>query len=131
MGLYRRRQQGYGIVCGLGPCVIHFPDLAQGGVTIAVMVNDVLRGREVAADLVAEVLASYGYKPTWSRMPIPVATEAARIVTQSSLAAPLLKQVATGETSALQQAAAMAETMNRCAQCVPSRKLASCVCGGS
>ena len=39
---------------------MHFPDLANGGVTIAITVNDVLRGRSAAAELAAEVLAEYG-----------------------------------------------------------------------
>lgn len=94
--LVAKPQNGYGVVCGLGPCCMHFPTLTEGGLTIAIMVNDVLRGREVAAALAAEVLSAYGYKATWTRMPIGVAAEAARTVRESSMAMPLLKTLMMG-----------------------------------
>mmetsp|Transcript_2066 Transcript_2066/g.4682 ORF Transcript_2066/g.4682 Transcript_2066/m.4682 type:complete len:1044 (-) Transcript_2066:377-3508(-) len=87
------RRYGYGVVCGLGPCVMHFPDLAEGGVTIAVLVNDVLRGREASARLVAEVLASYGYRPTWQRVPLRAMAEVGQLLAKNPMAAPLLKQL--------------------------------------
>lgn len=73
------RKAGYGIICGLGPCVAHFPDLAPGGVTVAVVVNDVLRGREAAAELMKEALATYGYAPTWTSTPMRVMMDASRL----------------------------------------------------
>jgi len=83
--LIASRQGGYGIVCGLGPCVVHFPSIAAGGVTVAVMVNDVLRGREVVAELVAEVLAGYGYAPAWTSMPMRVYADAGRMARSKEL----------------------------------------------
>lgn len=90
--LWSRSRSGFGIVCGFGPSVAHFPDLAPGGVTIAVMVNDVLRGREVAAELMAEGLADYGYAPTWPAVPVSVLADAARLL-QSEQAGLLLQTV--------------------------------------
>jgi len=87
--LLASRQGGYGIVCGLGPCVVHFPSIAAGGVTVAVMVNDVLRGREVVAELITDVLAGYGYAPAWTSMPMRVLVDAGRLA-QSQELEPLL-----------------------------------------
>jgi len=77
--LLANRQGGYGVVCGFGPCVAHFPDLATGGVTVAIMVNDVLRGREVAAELMTQVLSKYGYAPAWTSVPLRVMVDAVRM----------------------------------------------------
>mmetsp|Transcript_15579 Transcript_15579/g.30169 ORF Transcript_15579/g.30169 Transcript_15579/m.30169 type:complete len:1061 (-) Transcript_15579:276-3458(-) len=90
--LIASRQGGYGIVCGFGPCVVHFPSIAAGGVTVAVMVNDVLRGREVVRDLITEVLAGYGYVPAWTAMPMRVLVDAGRL-TRSKELEPLLDSV--------------------------------------
>jgi len=86
------KQHGFGVVCGLGPCVAHFPDLGQGGITVAVMVNDVLKGREAAAELVAEALSGFGYAPQWPEMPMRVVLDASRVA-KSKEAEPLLKLV--------------------------------------
>lgn len=90
--LFRKRmQRGYGVVCGFGPCVLSFPDLA-GGVTIAVTVNDVLRGREVVAELAKYVLSTFGYVPTWPDMPMRVMVDAGRMA-RSEVAQPLLRSL--------------------------------------
>lgn len=83
-GRLGRRYQGYGVVCGFGPCVLHFPELA-GGLTIAVTVNDVIHGRAAAAELVAEVLAHYGCRPLWTEMPMRTKVDAMRLATSSDL----------------------------------------------
>jgi len=70
-------QEGYGVICGFGPCVIHFPGIAPGGVTIAVTVNDITWGREVASSVAAQVLAHYGYAPGWTSIPVRVMMEVA------------------------------------------------------
>jgi len=90
--LIASRQGGYGIVCGLGPCVVHFPSIAAGGVTVAVMVNDVLRGREVVAELIRDVLGGYGYVPAWTAMPMRVLVDAGRLARSEELA-PLLNSM--------------------------------------
>jgi len=91
-GLLGRRRGGYGIVCGFGPCVVHFPDLASGGITIAVTVNDVLRGREAAAELLAEALKSFGYAPTWTSAPVRVLADAIQL-SRSETVAPLVQSL--------------------------------------
>eukprot|EP00927_Polykrikos_kofoidii_P053494 TRINITY_DN4808_c0_g1_i1.p1 TRINITY_DN4808_c0_g1~~TRINITY_DN4808_c0_g1_i1.p1 ORF type:complete len:1265 (-),score=222.84 TRINITY_DN4808_c0_g1_i1:176-3907(-) len=96
-----RQKRGYGIICGLGPCVMHFPDIAAGGVTIAVTLNDVLRGRESAIQLISEVLSHFGYKPTWTRIPLRVVNEARQVLASSSSTAPMLRQLFEGQTSAI------------------------------
>merc|ERR1712194_616814 len=73
------RQVGYGIVCGLGPCIAHFPDLAPGGVTVAVMANDVLHGRAAVAELFSEVLVGFGYEPAWPSVPMRVWADASKM----------------------------------------------------
>jgi len=88
--LLANRHGGFGVVCGFGPCVAHFPDLAPGGVTLAVMVNDVLRGREVAAELVTAALSGYGYAPSWVSIPMRVYIDLGRLA-QSPEAQPLLQ----------------------------------------
>jgi hypothetical protein len=90
-GLFTR-QRGFGVACGLGPCVVHFPGLGRGGVTVAVMLNDVLRGREVAAELFSEVLRNYGYTPEWPEMPMRVIVDAMRLK-DSPEAEPLMKSL--------------------------------------
>lgn len=89
-GLLGSRPGGYGVVCGFGPFVAHFPDLGTGGVTIAVTVNDVLRGREAVAELVKEALSGYGFSPSWPSVPMRVMLEAVKLA-RSEEAAPLLK----------------------------------------
>jgi len=108
-------QQGYGVVSGLGPCVMHFPDLGQGGVTVAVTVNNVLHGRMDAARLVREVFAHYGYKPTWTHIPIHVAMETGRLLAEHKMAASVLQQLMTERGA------------NSRFGCCPG-KLPSCVC---
>jgi len=85
-------QSGYGVVCGLGPCVVNFPSLGQGGVTIAVMVNDVLHGRAAAAELLAEALVGFGYKPAWTSMPVRIMADAVRMARGHELE-PLVKSM--------------------------------------
>lgn len=85
-------QVGHGIVCGLGPCVVHFPGLGEGGVTVAIMVNDVLHGRAAAAELLSEALAGFGYKPAWTSMPMLIMADAARMVRGKELE-PLVKSL--------------------------------------
>lgn len=51
---------------------MHFPNLAPGGVTIAVTLNKVTGGREAAVKIVSEVLAQYGYAPVWTSLPMRV-----------------------------------------------------------
>lgn len=93
--LISRRQEGYGVVCGLGPSVAHFPGLAGGeGVTVAVMVNNVLRGRDVAARLTTEVLSGYGYRPVWPRMPLHVMREARDKLSQDEMGASIIRELA-------------------------------------
>lgn len=70
-------QDGYGVICGFGPCVLHFPDMAPGGVTIAVTVNDVTWGHESASELIARALAHYGYAPAWTSIPVRIMMEVA------------------------------------------------------
>jgi len=91
--LFTKPRQGYGVVSGLGPCVMHFPDLAEGGVSIAVTVNDVLRGRKAAALLVTEVCSYYGHKPTWTGIPLRVTIEAGRILKESNMSVSVLQQL--------------------------------------
>jgi len=84
--LFARRRQGVGMVCGLGPCVLHFPDLAPGGVTIAVTLNDVLHGRVACAQIVSEVLAHYGAAPSWTHTPVRVISEVRDLVKAAGIA---------------------------------------------
>jgi len=70
-------QEGYGVVCGFGPCVVHFPGLAPGGVTIAVTVNDVTWGQEATSEVLTKVLAHYGYAPAWTSIPMRIMMEVA------------------------------------------------------
>mmetsp|Transcript_81499 Transcript_81499/g.252994 ORF Transcript_81499/g.252994 Transcript_81499/m.252994 type:complete len:595 (+) Transcript_81499:1-1785(+) len=107
--LLANRQGGFGVVCGFGPCVAHFPDLAPGGLTVAVTVNDVLRGREAAAELLAEVLSVYSYAPAWTSMPMRVLVDAGRLA-RSKEAEPLLQ--AFGGVQALKNAIESAKAAN-------------------
>jgi len=84
-------QRGYGVACGLGPCLVHFPGLA-GGLTVAVMVNDVIKGRDTAAALFREVLSFYGHAPEWPEIPLRVIADAGRLA-QSKEAAPIMKSL--------------------------------------
>jgi len=90
------QQEGYGVMCGLGPCVMHFPGLrrstanGEGGVTIAVLVNDVLHGRDGVAEILEHILSEYGYQPVWTNLPIDVLIDARRL-SQSSEVVPFLK----------------------------------------
>lgn len=90
--LVGRHRQGYGVVCGFGPSVCHFPDIAEGGLTVAVTVNNVLTGRGVAAELIAEVLSGFGYAPAWPSIPVRVMADAAKLV-RSPQVAPLVANV--------------------------------------
>lgn len=85
--LCQSRQQGYGVSCGLGPCVVHFPGIA-GGLTIAVTANDVLHRGEVVDTIFSEILAPYGYVPVWPKRPRRVTRDAAKLAVA---AAPLLR----------------------------------------
>mmetsp|Transcript_115232 Transcript_115232/g.366292 ORF Transcript_115232/g.366292 Transcript_115232/m.366292 type:complete len:1132 (-) Transcript_115232:97-3492(-) len=86
-----RSVTGFGIVCGLGPCLAHFPGLgSDGGLTVAITVNDVLHGRAVAAELMSEVLSGFGYCPAWTSMPMRVMADAARLARSEELE-PLMK----------------------------------------
>eukprot|EP00931_Biecheleriopsis_adriatica_P101627 TRINITY_DN76726_c0_g1_i1.p1 TRINITY_DN76726_c0_g1~~TRINITY_DN76726_c0_g1_i1.p1 ORF type:complete len:1098 (-),score=252.89 TRINITY_DN76726_c0_g1_i1:40-2934(-) len=80
---------GYGVVSGFGPLVAHFPDLAPGGVTLAVTVNDVLRGRQAAAELVSAALRDFGVVPAWPDMSMQALADAAQVA-RSPDVAPLL-----------------------------------------
>merc|ERR1712070_1216082 len=92
LSLLSAHRGGFGIVSGFGPCVVHFPDLAPGGITVAVMVNDILHGREAAATLLNEVLAVYGYTAAWTMVPLSVVVDAGRLA-NSKGAEPLLKSL--------------------------------------
>lgn len=87
-----KRQRGFGVACGLGPCVIHFPGLGAGGLTVAVTVNDVLRGRDAAAALCREVLSFHGYTPEWPNIPLRVIADARRL-SQSKEGEPLMRNL--------------------------------------
>merc|ERR1712232_1145641 len=82
---------------------MHFPDLADGGVSVAVTVNNVLQGRKAAAQLVTDVFAHYGYAPTWTRIPLRVTIEAGRLLAESKMAASLLQQLLKDGSSERQQ----------------------------
>eukprot|EP00439_Symbiodinium_sp_Y106_P000483 s289_g1.t1 len=86
------RQSGYGVICGLGPSVAHFPELAPGGVTVAVLVNDVLHGRQAAAELMRVALSEFSVAPAWPDLTLNVLADA-RQMAQSPDAAPLMESV--------------------------------------
>jgi len=69
---FSRAQEGFGVFSGFGTCVVHFPGLAPGGLTVAVNVNDATWGQEASSQVLAEVLAVYGYAPAWTSMPVRV-----------------------------------------------------------
>lgn len=123
--LLASRQGGYGVLCGFGSCVAHFPDLAPGGVTVAVLVNDVLRGREAAAELVAEALSGYGYAPAWTSMPMRVLVDAGRLA-RSKEAEPLVQAV--GGLQALKSHFDAARKSHSEAGSQPARQRSRC-CG--
>lgn len=100
-GLLGSRRGGYGVVCGFGPCVVHFPDLVPGGVTVAVLVNDVLRGREAVAETLKEVFGFYGFAPSWTSVPLRVWADATRMA-MSPETEPLVRSV--GGLDGLRQA---------------------------
>merc|ERR1712217_517777 len=83
-------QVGYGIVCGFGPCIAHFPELTPGGVTVAITANDVLHGREVVAEVLNEVLVQFGYTASWPLVPLRVWADAA-LLARSPDVEPLLQ----------------------------------------
>merc|ERR1712224_320998 len=72
---------------------MNFPDLAEGGVSVAVTVNNVLQGRKAAAELASLVLSHYGYRPGWTQIPLRVTIETGRILAESKMAQSLLKQM--------------------------------------
>eukprot|EP00930_Biecheleria_cincta_P032493 TRINITY_DN22555_c0_g1_i1.p1 TRINITY_DN22555_c0_g1~~TRINITY_DN22555_c0_g1_i1.p1 ORF type:complete len:1072 (+),score=218.92 TRINITY_DN22555_c0_g1_i1:23-3217(+) len=90
--LLGHRQGGYGVVCGFGPIVAHFPDLAPGGVTLAVLVNDVLHGRQAVTELLQAALQGFGVVPTWPSMTMSVMADAHKLA-HSPEAAPLVDKV--------------------------------------
>lgn len=124
-GRFSSSKRGFGIVSGMGPCVLHFPDICEGGLTISILVNNVLRGREAAAQLVATVLEEYGYVPTWTRMPLRVIADAGRLASDYPTLLPVFEQLrrATGDsddsanTSTCSSAACGARGMSTLVSC--------------
>jgi len=92
------RSPGYGLLSPWGSCVMHFPDLGSDGVTIAITLNDVLRGGKVASKLVTAILNEMGAAPTWTKLPFRVLSDASKLA-QSPELAPMLEQM--GGASAL------------------------------
>jgi len=78
--------QGYGLLSPWGPCVMHFPKLTPGGITVAVTVNDALRGAKASAQIVTDILAELGAAPTWTSLPLRVITDATRVAKSPELA---------------------------------------------
>jgi len=91
LAMFAAQKHGYGLVSGFGSCVMHFPDLAEGGITVAVTVNDVLRGREAAAILLKDIFSTYGYAPAWLSIPAAAVLLDAAKLARTEPAASLLK----------------------------------------
>merc|ERR1712217_606037 len=120
-----KNQVGYGIVCGFGPSIAHFPELAPGGVTIAVTANDILHSRSSVADIFSEVLASFGYAPAWPSVPMRVWADAARLA-RSEEVKPFLESF--GGIQALRQKLSNARGRGAGEQ-EPTGKLGACASG--
>jgi len=83
---------GYGLLSPCGSCVMHFPDLGTTGTTIAITLNDVLRGGKAASKLVTAILKEMGAAPTWTKLPLRVITDASQL-SKSPEIAPIIEQM--------------------------------------
>jgi len=110
-------QSGYGVVCGLGPTVAHFPELVPGGLTVAVVVNDVLHGRQAAAELMRTVLRDFGVAPSWPNISMSVLADAHQLA-RSKDAAPLMAQIG-GEEGLQRMFNLYREQTGQANRCVP------------
>jgi hypothetical protein len=84
--------QGYGVISGLGPCVVTFPNASGHSITLAITVNNILQGRKAAAELAQEVFSHFGYKPAWTQIPLRVTMEAGRLLAENQMAKKMLKE---------------------------------------